>query len=342
MLIQTRRAFTLVELLVVIGVIAILIAILLPALQKAREAAKDAKCRSNLRQISMAYALYAQENRGWYPVSQVAYPYGNKTYERGYYNFEWSRTEDFAKAPRDPSRITNPSQQGTYNRCVPTMLAPRYVTPDVFYCPNNTPDNWQDAVTKWRGLAAFLDDGWNIWEIIRSATSCPAEADRSAAGSRGRSARFESPTRRTSPSRRTWDAPHSESATPVTTTSAISGDAPDTTGTITSDVQTEASSRSVWLAAQISRMCISMRTEATRNTPSMRAQKANCEPTSRFPEVVSIDTAQTNPSSSPNHFAFTRDVQLFGHSTCEGNPHGDEAEKVHPRFVETQTWLVPR
>jgi prepilin-type N-terminal cleavage/methylation domain-containing protein/prepilin-type processing-associated H-X9-DG protein len=59
-----RRAFTLVELLVVIGIIAILIAILLPALNKARNQAKSAACLSNLRQLSQAMMNYSQDNKG--------------------------------------------------------------------------------------------------------------------------------------------------------------------------------------------------------------------------------------------------------------------------------------
>lgn len=63
-----RQAFTLVELLVVTGIIAILISVLLPALNSARMAAKQTACLSNMRQCYILFVQYAQMNRGQVPL----------------------------------------------------------------------------------------------------------------------------------------------------------------------------------------------------------------------------------------------------------------------------------
>jgi prepilin-type processing-associated H-X9-DG protein/prepilin-type N-terminal cleavage/methylation domain-containing protein len=75
--------FTLVELLVVIGIIALLISILLPALNKARQSAIAVQCMSNLRQTGLALLAYTHEQKGWFPAKSAVE--NNRAYAMGRY-----------------------------------------------------------------------------------------------------------------------------------------------------------------------------------------------------------------------------------------------------------------
>src|SRR5438045_8231935 len=74
----SKRAFTLVELLVVIGIIAVLIGVLVPALHRARETAHRTVCLSNLRQIGQGILVYVNENHQWMPpATNTVYNYAD-------------------------------------------------------------------------------------------------------------------------------------------------------------------------------------------------------------------------------------------------------------------------
>src|SRR4051812_40695084 len=74
---RKQAAFTLVELLVVIGIIAVLIALLLPSLTKARKQAQMIKCAANLHTLGLAATMYTNENKG-YLVYPNTSPYENR------------------------------------------------------------------------------------------------------------------------------------------------------------------------------------------------------------------------------------------------------------------------
>src|SRR5687768_8821013 len=96
---QHRGGFTLVELLVVIGIIAVLISILLPALSAARRQAAVVQCQSNMRQVSMALLMYIDANKGRFPLCTVAVGPAPETFPNGWWWPNELVRGKFIKAP---------------------------------------------------------------------------------------------------------------------------------------------------------------------------------------------------------------------------------------------------
>src|SRR5687768_15785448 len=129
-----RRAFTLVELLVVIGIIAVLIGILLPTLSRAREAAKKTVCLSNMRQLSDYLKLYAVGYKDAMPIGFM----DQKAFS---YLINWNN-----------SNGTKVSQMGL-------LVEANLVTnPKTFYCPSEEDPEFSYRPNPAGGL--FSENPW--------------------------------------------------------------------------------------------------------------------------------------------------------------------------------------
>jgi prepilin-type N-terminal cleavage/methylation domain-containing protein/prepilin-type processing-associated H-X9-DG protein len=122
-----RKAFTLVELLVVIGIIALLISILLPSLNRAREQANWLKCMSNMRQCGQAFTMYCNNNKGRFPQAGAGWSPGSTQSDH-----DWIFWEDWPVGAQ-PKRALDAS-----------MIAPYLgvpVNPEVLRCPSDIIEN---------------------------------------------------------------------------------------------------------------------------------------------------------------------------------------------------------
>lgn len=133
-----KRAFTLVELLVVIGIIALLISILLPALTRAKEQANTVKCASNLRQIAEALISYSTDNRGRLIPDLVQAKAGN-IYPVGFF---WANALVAQKYLVAPTGEVNP---GAGSGIIPKT------SNNVFVCPDGITDSF--SLGAWNSTA---------------------------------------------------------------------------------------------------------------------------------------------------------------------------------------------
>jgi prepilin-type N-terminal cleavage/methylation domain-containing protein len=127
----TRRAFTLVELLVVIAIIAALMGILLPALEGAREQARRVTCMSNVRQLTMAWLMYANEHGGRFCSSNTQTLVSNQysKFDQGIAPLDGPQPAGFWSWIGDGGLIRHDLRAG--------LLWPYVKDEEVYRCPNN-------------------------------------------------------------------------------------------------------------------------------------------------------------------------------------------------------------
>jgi prepilin-type N-terminal cleavage/methylation domain-containing protein len=169
-----RRGFTLVELLVVIGIIAVLIAILMPALSKARTEAKIVACASNQRQIYLAVTMYATDNNGSLPGTNARNAnWGAEYYASwGAYPWEYSWNNGSNLQFYDPPDPTLESPPKAYMNVVRwfgvgVLIANKYLPPtQVVACPDCIPGaNWNFQ----------YGDGWSLEPAYLKYNGDPAQ-----------------------------------------------------------------------------------------------------------------------------------------------------------------------
>src|SRR5688572_19673878 len=156
------NAFTLVELLVVIGIIAVLISILLPSLQKAREAGNRTACLSNLHQMHLMLVMYANANRDQVPIGYSGSGNAGAALAQGNNYFIARRANGgAAQADPDPPRIVRYVGLGLLFKAGYVREGHDGGSGRVFFCPSFMQDEHH-------GFGSFN----NSWPPSNDTTRC--------------------------------------------------------------------------------------------------------------------------------------------------------------------------
>lgn len=123
-----RAGFTLIEMLVVIGIIAALAALILPAIQAARESARSAQCISNLKQLGLAITMF-RDSTGAYPQYRAEYPPITNKYGVVRPRWQWLMAAQLGGWVQNPDLMTNVGAADTTYTYVP-------MDNSVFMCPS--------------------------------------------------------------------------------------------------------------------------------------------------------------------------------------------------------------
>jgi prepilin-type N-terminal cleavage/methylation domain-containing protein/prepilin-type processing-associated H-X9-DG protein len=158
---RRKSAFTLVELLVVIGIIALLISILLPALNKARRAAATVQCSSNMRQVAMGLLTYINANKGVFP------PTGAPVMAGVYPNGWWWANEMVRQ------KYINAGGLNVYPKAGSAVTDKRFNRTNVFRCPEGTDEDINTSPSAPAG--DFPTDTANNGYAILNDSACATE-----------------------------------------------------------------------------------------------------------------------------------------------------------------------
>jgi prepilin-type N-terminal cleavage/methylation domain-containing protein len=120
------RAFTLVELLVVIAIIGVLVALLLPAIQAAREAARRSQCANNLKQLGLAVQLH-HDAKGFFPTGRDGS--GNKSVSWAFYCLPYMEQQAIFQARRPGSNDYDEENASVFRVPIPTLFCPSRRSP---------------------------------------------------------------------------------------------------------------------------------------------------------------------------------------------------------------------